>query len=280
MKSHINVLANYLEAPFERNITVSCPEEYIKSQLKHLTRNSKKTEAVETLEKGDVAVLSLESELDRFNRPILPLTVGKNLFDAELEGQLIGHCVGEKFTVKVQKNDVAVTIKQASRTVFPEPTDEMAAEYVKEHDEFSGVSTVEEYRRRIAEKYIEDEKQQAIYNAMDEILGYVLTHSDWEFDDSEIKEQKEIALAEIKEELKEENKELESLSKEELNSIFGVSSLEEFEEELTASIEQSIASELWFAAINNTDNLEEFEGNPYAFLQEYVESNLNITEEN
>lgn len=279
MKSYINVLADYHEAPFARNVTISCPEEYIESQLRHLTRNNKKTEAVEVVEKGDVAVLSLESELEKFNRPMLPLTIGKNLFDEELEAQLVGHSVGEAFTVILQDKTVHVIIKQASRTVFPKPTDEMVLEYAKEHDEFSGVNTVEEYRNRVVENYIEEEKQQAVYIAMDDILGYVLTHSDWEFDASEINEQKAIAMAEIKEQLKEENKELESLSKEELNAMFGVSSLEEFENELTSSIEQSIASDLWFMEINKTDNLEEFEGNPYAFLQEYVESNLNITEE-
>lgn len=279
MKSYINTLADYREAPFEKNVTISCPAEYIESQLRHLTRDYKKTEAVDVVENGDVVILALKSELEKFNRPMLPLTVGKNLFDEELEAQLVGHSAGEEFTVKVQDSDVAVAIKQASRTVFPQPTDEMAAQYAKEHEDFADVKTVEDYRKQIIDKYIEDEKQQAVYNAMDEVMEYVLTHSDWELDESEINEQKEIAMAEIKEQLKEEYKEIDSLSEEELNSMFGVSSLAEFEKMLAISIEQSIASDLWFMEINKTDNLEEFDGNPYAFLQEYVESNLNITEE-
>lgn len=280
MKSYINVLADYREAPFERSVTVSCPEEYVKSQLKHLTRNNKITEKVDTVESGDVAILSLESELDKFNRPMIPLTVGGNLFDAEFESQLAGHLVGETFTVSVQEKTVTVTIKQASRTVFPEATDEMAAEYAQTHEDFKDVKTVEEYRNRVIEKYLEEKKQEALYNAMDAILDYVLTHSDWEFDESEISEQKETAMKEIKEQLKEEyNKELEDFTEEELNSIFGISSLEEFDKELTSSMEQSIAQELWFAAENKVDSLDDFEGNPYDFLQKYVENNLNITEE-
>lgn len=280
MKSYINILADYREAPFERSVTVSCPEEYVKSQLKHLTRNNKITEKVDTVENGDVAILSLESELDKFNRPMIPLTVGGNLFDAEFESQLAGHLVGETFTVSVQEKTVTVTIKQASRTVFPEATDEMAAEYAQTHEDFKDVKTVEEYRNRVIEKYLEEKKQEALYNAMDAILDYVLTHSDWEFDESEISEQKETAMREIKEQLKEEyNKELEDFTEEELNSIFGISSLEEFDKELTSSMEQSIAQELWFAAENKVDSLDDFEGNPYDFLQKYVENNLNITEE-
>ena len=216
-------LADYHDAPFERNIKISCPEEYVESQLKHLTRNYKRTEAVDIVESGDVAVLALKSEMEKYNRPMLPLTVGKNLFDEELESALIGHSVGEEFIVKVQNKDV--------------------------------------------------------YGAMDEVLNYVLTHSDWEFDDSEIKEQKEIALSEIKEQLKEENKELESLTTEELDAIFGVSSLDEFEEEFEHSIEQNIATELWVMEITQIDNLEEFEGNPYEFLENFVRENVMITEE-
>lgn len=279
MKSYINTLADYHDAPFERNIKISCPEEYVESQLKHLTRNYKRTEAVDIVESGDVAVLALKSEMEKYNRPMLPLTVGKNLFDEELESALIGHSVGEEFIVKVQNKDVSVTIKQASRIVFPEPTDEMALKYAKEHEEFSDVKTVEDYRKQIVEKYIDEEKQQAVYGAMDEVLNYVLTHSDWEFDDSEIKEQKEIALSEIKEQLKEENKELESLTTEELDAIFGVSSLDEFEEEFEHSIEQNIATELWVMEITQIDNLEEFEGNPYEFLENFVRENVMITEE-
>lgn len=279
MKSYINTLADYREAPFEKNVTIICPKEYVESQLKHLTRNYKKTEAVDVVENGDVAVLSVESELKKFNRSMLPLTVGKNLFDEEFEAQLVGHSVGGEFSVKVQNKNVDVTIKQASRTVFPRPTDEMALEYAKESEEFADIKTVDDYCNQIIDKYIDDERSQAVYNAMDEVVNYVLTHSDWEFDDSEIKEQKDIALEEVKEILKEDSKELESLTEEELDARFGVSSLDEFDEMLTSSIEQSIASELWLMAVNNTDNIEEFEGNPYEFLQEYVESNLNITEE-
>lgn len=280
MKSYINVLADYREAPFERNVTVSCPEEYVESQLKHLTRSNKKTEEVTVVENGDVVMLSLESELDKFNRPMIPLTVGANLFDAEFEGQLAGHSVGEPFTVSVQEKSVTVTVKKASRTVFPEPTDEMAAEYAKTHEDFKDVKTVEEYRSRVIEKYLEEQKQQAFYNAMDAVLDYVLTHSDWEFDDSEINERRETAMQEIKEQLKEEyNKELENLTEEELNSIFGVSSLDEFDKMLTSSMEQSIAQELWLTAENKVESLNDFEGNPYGFLQTYVENSLNITEE-
>ena len=176
MKSAINVLADYHDAPFERNVTVACPEEYIQTQMKHLTRSFKKTGSVEKIEKGDVVVLALQSELAKFNRPMVPLTVGGRLFDAELEEQLVGRCVGETFTAMVQDKAVTVTVKQASRTIFPEPTDEMAAAYAETHEGFEGVCTVNDYRNHVTEKYIEQEKQSIFYQTMDEVLSLSLIH--------------------------------------------------------------------------------------------------------
>lgn len=286
MKSYINTLADYREVPFEKNVTISCPKEYVKSQLRHLTRNYKKTEAVEIVENGDVVVLALESSLEKFNRPMLPLTVGKNLFDEAFEAQLVGHSVGEKFTIKVQENDVAVTIKQASRTIFPQPTDEMASEYAKEHEEFADVKTVEDYCNCIVDKYIEDEKMNVIYGAMNNIIEYVLTHSDFEFDDEEfntiVNEEKEY----IKEELKQEiNKSINDLTEDELQNYFGISSIDEFDDFLQSGAEQRIATMLWIASINGVDtknaSLQELEDNEvlsWDFLENFVNETIKITE--
>lgn len=89
MKSKINELADYREAPFQKEVTITCPDEHINVQMKHLTRKFKKTEAISEVAKGDVVVLSLVSELTKFNRPMVPITVGSHLFDEELEAQLI-----------------------------------------------------------------------------------------------------------------------------------------------------------------------------------------------
>lgn len=279
MKSSINSLVDYRETPLEKNITVRCPKDHIQTQMKHLTRGYKKTEEVQTVEKGDVVILSLESELPKFNRPMVPVTVEGNLFDAELEKQLSGHSVGENFTVMVQGKTVTVTVKQASRTTFPEPTDEMAAAYAAEHEDFAGISTVEEYRSRVIEKYLAEQRQDAIFKGMDEVLDYVLTHSDWNFDEDEVNERMEESLNEIREQLKDEGKELESLTEEELNMNFGVSTMEQFNKMLRDSTECSIASDLWVLAIHGKNSFEEIEGYPWAFMQEFVTENLNITEE-
>lgn len=284
MKSYINTLADYREAPLEREVVISCPQKHIDAQMKHLTRAYKKTQSVETVENGDVTVLSLESEIEKFNKPTVFVTVGGGLFNVEFEAQLVGHSSGETFDVTVDGKAVKVTVKQASRTVFPEATDEMVAKYAAEHDDFAEISTVEEYRARIVKDYIEEKRQSCYYNAMDDVMNYVLTHSDWEFDDEEIEasvnEEKTFIDSQLKDEG--ENKTYAELSEEDISRLFGAPSREELEEMLRSGAEQRIAVTLWIGAINGIDtknaNADEIEGD-WSFLENFVKENITITEE-
>lgn len=284
MKSYINTLADYREAPFEKNVVISCPQKHIDAQMKHLTRAFKKSQSVQTVENGDVTVLSLESGIEKFNKPTVFVTVGGGLFNAEFEEKLVGHSVGETFDITVDGNAVKVTVKQASRTVFPEPTDEMVAKYAAEHDEFSGITTVKEYRERIVKDYIEEQRQSCYYKAMDDVLGYVLTHSDWEFSDEEIEASVSEEKTFIDGQLKEEGagKTYAELSDEEISQFFGASSREELEKMLSDGAEQRIAMALWLGAMNGIDtknaNVEDIEGD-WSFLENFVKENITITEE-
>lgn len=285
MKSYINTLADYREAPFEKEIVIGCPQKHIDAQMKHLTRAFKKTQSVETVESGDVTVLSLESEVEKFNKPTVFVTVGGGLFNAELEEKLIGHSVGEAFDITVNDKAVKVTVKQASRTVFPEPTDEMAAKYAEEHDDFAGITTVGAYREKIVKEYIEEQRQSCYYKAMDEVLNYVLTHSDWEFSDEEIEELVNEEKTFIAQQLKEEegiDKDLSELSDEEISRIFGVPSLKELEQMISDGAEQRIAMALWASAVNGVDvknaSINEIDED-WSFLENYVKENITITEE-
>lgn len=286
MKSYINILADYRKAPFEKDVVIRCSEEHIRAQMKHLTRAGKKSEAVSVIEKGDVVVLSLESEIEKFNRPTVFMTIGSGLFDSDFEKMLIGRNSGEAFDLTVQGKAVKVTVKQVTRTVFPAPTDEMALQYGREHDDFEGIKTVEDYRNRVAELYIETQKEDTIYGTMNRIIEYVLSNSDWQFDDDEIKEAVEEEKEYIEQELKQENpdKTLKDLSEEEAQKYFDVSSLEEMEEIIAEGAEQRIATALWAASVKGLDSknasVSELEKKlDWDFLEEFVKENIKITEE-
>jgi FKBP-type peptidyl-prolyl cis-trans isomerase (trigger factor) len=279
MKSTINTLADYREAPFQREVILRCPESYLQTQMRHLTRSKKHTEPVSQVEKGDVVLLSLQSDLPRFSRPVVPVTVGGNLFDAELEAQLIGHQAGETFSVAMQDAAVTVTILRADRTIFPEPTDEMVAAYAASHEGFEQVNTVAEYRDRVIQNYMAEERQRVLFDAMDQVLDYVLTHSDWNFDEEEVEARMAQAKAEINQDLQSKNKTLDTLTDEELRSSFGVGTHEELELEMRHAMERDIASELWLMSIHGKQSMEEIEGYPWDFMQDFVTQNLKITEE-
>lgn len=284
MKSYINTLADYREAPFEKEVVISCPQKHVEAQMKHLTRAYKKTQSVQTVESGNVTVLSLESEIEKFNKPTVFVTVGGGLFNAEFEEKLIGHSVGETFETSVDGKAVKVTVKQASRTVFPEPTDEMAAKYAAEHEDYSEITTVAEYRRKIVKEYIEEQRQSCYYKAMDDVLNYVLTNSDWEFDEEEIETSVSEEKTFIDQQLKEEGvgKTYAELSDEEISRTFGAPSREELEKMLRDGAEQRIAMSLWLGTINGIDtknaSVDEIDGD-WGFLENFVKENITITEE-
>lgn len=286
MKSYINILADYRKTPFEKDVVIRCPEEHIQAQMKHLTRTGKKSEAVSVIEKGDVVVLSLESEMEKYNRPTVFITIGSGLFDPDFEQMLIGRNTGETFELTVQGKTVNVTVKQATRTVFPAPADEMALQYGQDHDDFEGIKTVEDYRNRVVELYLEMQRENTIYGTMDKVIEYVLSNSDWEFDDEEIqqavKEEKEYMEQELRQE--EPDKTLRDLSEDEIQKFFGASSLEEIEEIITGGAEQRIATALWVASIKGIDSknvsLGELEEKlDWDFLEEFIKENIKIKEE-
>lgn len=100
------------------------------------------------------------------------LTIGSGSFIDDFEQQLIGHKPGENVTVEVTfpedyNNDETVAGKDASFavtvnsiTVTPELTDEFVAEYFSE----DGLSTVEEYRASIENRFYEQHLKEYLAN--------------------------------------------------------------------------------------------------------------------
>jgi oligoribonuclease (3'-5' exoribonuclease) len=280
MKSHINILADYHKAPVKKEVVISCSEDYIEKKIRCITRKHKKNQQADTVEKGDVVLLSLESELEKFNKKLVPVTVGGGLFDEELEKSLSGRNAGEIYTTYVAEKPVIITVKQITRSIYPEATDDMVEEYVAEHDDLEGIHTVDEYRQAVIDEYIENQKQQILYEATDEIIGYVLSHTDGTFDDDEVRALAEQDKAYIDEELKAEEKTLDSLTPEEYSVYFGVSSVEELEEMLYEENIQRIGMALWIGAVNGVDTadktIEELEDLGLDFLDEYVKQTVEI----
>lgn len=263
MKSRIVSLADYTQAEFPREIDARCPEEYAKRKAQAVTRSGKRSEAVSVLEKGDSAVLALVSELPRFNRSMVPVAVGSSLYDKELEEQLLGHTVGETFTAQVQGTPVTVTVKQATRTVFPELSDELVAGYAASQKGMDSVKTVDDFRHWVEEQYREETRREAVIVGIRACFDYVLTHSEWEFDETEINEIAEEAL------------DIAHGPKNPENTV-----RQRLEQSYRKRAERDVAISLWVAAIHGVDPAqathEELNRLDRSFLENYISGQLNL----
>ena len=285
MKTGINSLVDYREVPFEHKVVLHYPDaEYMRKKMNALTRSRKETRQVEDILPGDVVMLTLASEMPRFNKPMVPVTVGGGLYDAELEGQLIGMKKGQTAQLTVQGQPVTVTVKDVRRTVFPEPTDEDVKAFAADTYGMEGIETVEAYRAKLEEEFVSDQRNSAIYGTMQDIMDYVLTHSDWNFDEGELNDFYEESLSNLKEQVRSENgMELDELSDAEIKRFVGADSREALEKIMREQAEPTLASFVWSAVCNGKDpaalSVDEAAELGWDFLEKYVRDSITFEEE-
>ena len=123
------------------------------------------------------------------------------------------------------------------------------------------------------------------YEKVDEILDYLLTHSDFEFDEEELKDLDDQAMTFVTEELSGESKSLDTMSEKELQGYFGVATKNEVIEMIRINSEREIASTLIIADMHGLDvrnmTMDEVAGTYYSLPQidEYLKEILTIKEE-
>ncbi len=280
MKSHINRLTDFRNVQFEKQIALSCPEEVIAAELRRITRKGRRSVPAESVENGDIVYLRLESTEAKYNKAMLPLTVGSGLFDPVIEAALIGKKAGDTFEADVGCK-VRVTVLKAMRTVYPEPDDGMVKEFARENDEYGSVTTVAEFIEAVKKRYREDARVNAIGDAMQTVFNGVLTTSDWEFDDEEVAALVDRTVNDTREAARSElGKELEELSEDEFLKNIGVRSLEDLRHSAKVSAEQWIAMLLWWShETGNEASLDDLGSVSFGFVEEYIKENIIFTEE-
>lgn len=186
MKSKLTHFADYREIPLEKEVVIRCSDDYLKKKVNYVARKFKTRKGADVVAKGDVVYLDVESALPRYNRKNVPVTIGGNLYHEGLEQAVEGHRAGETFHTCVEDEDVKVTILSASRTVYPTVTDEMAASAALDLEGMEGVTTVAEYRRRTAELYFKEQRQEYIFDKMDEMFEHMRNGSEMDADEAEV----------------------------------------------------------------------------------------------
>ena len=158
-------------------------EESLQNDIKTTLFENRSFTEVTTVERGDVVVLSTESELSRFNKPEITLTVGLNLFNKEFEEKLLGRGVNEAFTVAVNGGEAAVVIKSCKRLSVPKLDDT----FVKSLG-IGNVETVSQYKEYLTGKYLNFYQENYVSWYAMQLFDEVCDKSDWYIDTEEFEQ--------------------------------------------------------------------------------------------
>lgn len=135
----------------------------------------------EAAQVGDTAVLKTVSDLPKFNKERVTVTLGRGLYNRDLENALIGRKVGEGVTITVQENEVSATVLELKRKQAPEPTDEMVEELQAKDLHNQPIHTVAEYEAYVREQKTSEVLANVNYYVMEQILkDYPITAYDEE----------------------------------------------------------------------------------------------------
>jgi len=277
VKSRIISLTDYKNVSVSWQESLSCPQSILEKELRQVVRPYKKTEAVQILQNGDVAILKLDSACPRFQKNAVPVTIGGGLLDYALEEGCLGRSIGDRFIVETEQGSVTVTVLKATRTLYPAPTDDMVTQFCQTAEGYEGIKTVEAFLDKSRKDWQENRRSEAVFERMDVLMDTVLTTSRWEFDREEIMTLRQQNLDQLGREV---NAPLEKMTGEELTRAFGVPDFAALEEEIDKGSRRWIAAILWCAAVSGKNpSLEDMADMNFDFLEAYVKENIIFEED-
>ena len=135
-------------------------------------------------ETGDTAVLKTESALPKFNKPAVTVTLGRGLYNRELENALVGKKVGETVERTVNDQPVKATLLTLKRKQVPAPTDEMVKALQVKDLEGKPIETVEDFTAFTKKQKTMEILQTVNYYVMEALLK---DHPMTEFDADDVR---------------------------------------------------------------------------------------------
>lgn len=175
---------------------------------------------------GDTLTLRTVSELPKFNKERVTVSIGRGLYDKGLEEALAGKKVGEGCEVAVKGKPVSATVLEIKRKTAPEPTDEMVEAMGEKDYKGNLIRTYAEYEKFICEgKTYEAVGAVNYYMMTDIIADYPLT----QYDEEDIR-----ALGDLEREmfhklfLEEKGVDLYQMPKEQMQEMWHCDSFDEF----------------------------------------------------
>ena len=134
---------------------INVDEEKIKGEMNRLINRELKWVEIQEVSEGDIVVCKITSNLSKFNKENINISIGSGLYDSTLEKALIGAKVGETKSIQVDGEEILALLKSVRHKVIPEISDEMVKSLGIE-----GVNTIEDYRNYL----ISVQKEEQINN--------------------------------------------------------------------------------------------------------------------
>lgn len=175
---------------------------------------------------GDTLTLKTVSELPKFNKEKVSVSIGRGLYDKGLEEALVGKQVGDSVSVLVKERNVTATVLEMKRKAAPMPTDEMVQALQAKNHQNKLITTVAEYEAFIAEDKVLSVLAEINYYTMTPLLeDYPIA----EFDESDI-----AVLGKLERDmfrdlfLKESGIDVETATPEQMQELLHVNTMDEF----------------------------------------------------
>lgn len=182
MESRVIAMYDYHKVDLsEFFIHFTIDEEKIADEMNRLVNREATWEDGTVVSAGDIAEVSLNSKVKRYNKPKLKIAVECNLFDPELEAALCGMHKGETKEITTAKGSVQVTVNRIMNKRVPQLTDEVIAKFGPE-----GISSQAQFREFLIEQQKSEAMKKVYYSAEQKILkevhdnsDYLIKHEDW-----------------------------------------------------------------------------------------------------
>ncbi len=162
--------------------------DYVQKELKFLRKKHGTTidaGADHAIEDGDIVMMKATSELPKFNRPMIPVSLGKGLFNKRVEEALLGLHLGEKKEVTIDEKPVTLEVLKVKTKTEPELNWEMIKDDV--HKEYPNVDSMEAFIQAKREECIGGHKEDHyLYNVYPGLREQILDNLEIEIDQEEL----------------------------------------------------------------------------------------------
>ncbi|MDO5738433.1 MAG: hypothetical protein Q4P65_04205 [Eubacteriales bacterium] len=207
MKSKILSVPDYTKIPLdEKYLNLNFDEKQIEKDIEaELLRIAKKYgEVVEAppghqIAEGDIVMVRASSELPKFNKSMIPLTVGRGLFDFDFEEAILGLVEGETKEVELQGHKVKLSILKVKTKTVPDLSLEMVK--AENNDYFEPASSIEDYKAKYRQAIIDTLKAEQYFNgAAAELRDGIIAAAEYAIDEAELSDFVESQMQAIREE--------------------------------------------------------------------------------